>query len=544
MRAVISTAVPLLVGIGPWLAGIYVLWELFWAGSVWLAYVTWAVFVGYLSTVVIVRLYLWIMKEKDRIAARKLEVMTDRLVWGLISGVLLVFAVGFFNRAIHGEGIIWLQSPKAGWSIYIDLIGMNFTVQLSPLDLVSFGLIVVVAWIVVALPRGYMPEPVGELRRMLKSLRRVVFWRIALAVGVSVVIWIVLTLWLGAVEVPELRDEAVRLIGRDLGAVLGSGVAVALVLVSFLLRKGGAISWLLGSAGDVKIGRQLLLNVSILPPLVIGLLALGRVENDLGVWTVYGLLIYAGFIAWTLSIRIASGRGFRTALWQLAIVFGYAWMLTLAWGCVLSGVVQVGAGVERVAAPGAAGVVGNEGLLQDSWRGLESVMMFAVGVILVQIVYGLLYRETWGDALSDRWPGERPYYIMFGIIVLLFAAALPQQGWKPVIVLGLVLVLLLVPGYLFRRRISAYVLLTVRPGSTERVQEALKQQDIAASVLFGSHDLIAFIEIMRLPGDQDTLLALGRFVDDIRRIDDVVRTETLVDFSQMARFRIAARGSE
>jgi hypothetical protein len=171
-------------------------------------------------------------------------------------------------------------------------------------------------------------------------------------------------------------------------------------------------------------------------------------------------------------------------------------------------------------------------------------MNFTVGVILIQIVYGDVYRNTWGANLSDKWPGERPNYITFGIITGLFAAAAPQEGMSKLgIVAVVILGLLVVPGYLFIRKMSAYVLIRVRPGETENVQRYIEDQNIPASSLYGSYDLISMIEVLRLPAKRDSLSELTNKVRGaIRSISGMTHTETLIDFSQMVRFRRTVHG--
>lgn len=67
-------------------------------------------------------------------------------------------------------------------------------------------------------------------------------------------------------------------------------------------------------------------------------------------------------------------------------------------------------------------------------------------------------------------------------------------------------------------------------------------------MLFGSHDIIAFVEVMRVPEimrvaeSRGVLSELSDKIRTIRGMRGVVSTETLVDFSQMARFKLAAGG--
>src|SRR5262245_37444764 len=151
--------------------------------------------------------------------------------------------------------------------------------------------------------------------------------------------------------------------------------------------------------------RNIFLNTVIIPPLIAGLVLMGKIELDGGTWAVFGLFIFGGFIIWTLSIKMFSSPDMGNILGctLLAITYAFAAMLTLLWATIFGWYMSNETGVIR--------------------NTLPQLVNFAVGVILIQIVYGDVYRNTWGANLSDRWPGERPNYIIFGIILGLFAAA-------------------------------------------------------------------------------------------------------------------------
>jgi hypothetical protein len=175
----------------------------------------------------------------------------------------------------------------------------------------------------------------------------------------------------------------------------------------------------------------------------------------------------------------------------------------------------------------------------------EPVLNTALGVIIIQIVYGFLYRRIWGYRLSEQWPGDRPNYFIFATLIGVFAAAWPQESSKPWVVALIVLLLVFYPFFWLRSRLAAYVLIRVAPGYTEAVHDALNKREIGNAVLYGSLDLIAHIDIGPQNSKEEALLELTRRVkQDVRSVKGIIETETLVDFSRLASFRLVASSGD
>lgn len=269
--------------------------------------------------------------------------------------------------------------------------------------------------------------------------------------------------------------------------------------------------------------RALVFEAVVLPPIIVGAALVSGTLNA-ATAVVFGVFVYSGFSVWNIASKLIRDAR-RRFLGYLAVVaqFVYSALMTVLWALLFWCLEQ------NVCAPRSVFV---------------PILWVAIAAILVQVVFGPVYRNAWGRSLSDRWTRVGPEYAVFATIVCLGVASMPNNHvWKWAVVVVSVLALIVVPATLVRRSLTAYVLIRIQPGKTAAVVKALNARDVSASVVYGEYDVLAKIEAAGTPlpfgqTDKDArdLYELAAMVKHVRQPNlGVLDTQTLLEFSDFLR---------
>jgi len=420
--------------------------------------------------------------------------------------ILLTAAITQFNEGIHGDGIPYLNSAA-------DKVAIPFGLgKVSRFDISSAFMAFAVISALVALPMLPLSSRIRERQLHLQV------WVPVITVTLVVIAFFAGTLIVGQLPPNMGQSGPAATSNVEVLQAVFAALALLMALHGYFTNQPSLVDLLFsrGAAQNeawTESLRMMLFGVAILPPLIVGLVVtLGKL--DFGLAIVYGVFIYGGFMAWTLGIDIVSRNPRKMyAILQILVVFAYAGLITVLWVAVI-GAIQ-----------------------KTRPTAFNPVISAALGVILVQVVYGFLYRRTWGNSLSDLWPRERPNYVIFATIIIACVAATPQSVWKTLAVFLVVTALIFYPWLLLRRKLSAFVMIHVVPGSTEAVQRELHARGVQATVVYGTHDIVAHIEASGRESSSDALAELADSVKTkIRVIKGISETETLIDFSDIASY--------
>jgi ABC-type sugar transport system permease subunit len=549
-RAIFTNVLPLVLAIYP-------LYQ--YGGYLQVAY--WSVGFGLLATLVVaysnLRVFRQARDEGTFHAAQEMQPMFDKCCWSLMAVVLLVNSVDEMNRAFYAnQGINVLTSedyqlPHVGNFTALDVFSVACGLAL-------IGSMSVIPWLT---PPGSGTEARKAYRVQLKR------WVGALSVVVVLASLLVLYLlsrypamYFPDIPMPTKVDD------WSAGCAL---VGVLVFIVSYLgkqraffdlgyhgkepadehdgpldeapaagprLKPGGVAVPAAAPRQDTdttvisqRYLRRLKFEAVFMPPLVASVALVGGALNS-GKAVVFGFFIYGGFGLWSLAIKVIrdSQKGLKAGAFGLATLafqFFYALMMTVLWTVLL--------------------------VKLESFVGSMDAFKVALNVILsaifIQLVFGPVYRSVWARALSDEWIQASPEYFIVATAVCAGLAALHQEWYKPWLVGVAVLICIAAPMATLRRSLTAYVLIRVRPGFTERVRAKLFAADLNSSVLFGDYDVLVKVEV---PGnisifpkkgkgpqssknDVRELIELGALVHrEIRCLrGEILETQTLLDFS-------------
>jgi hypothetical protein len=510
----------------PLLASLTITALLISANKLWVLDTAGAVAIGFTSTLGFVGLHhLFSRFERFRVNSKRLSLVTDQFVWGLISFVLMMVAFEFLNRAMYRTGVFQLHTEKV-WGVF------------SAADSISLAILCVLLIVVLGYPLFFpAPRNVGALKEQLAIVASLSVFLSILFVLASLFIWYVLyrlyRIEGGYPPSPELQQTPILLptalqndwwVGITFGAVLiATGIYFGM---THILRRVG--SHLPSSIRILSLDlvRMLLLVLAVLPPLVSGMAFSAVVDAKtarlpLGTLLIFGLFMYGGFMVWALTIKLVHKISWRGAIVLLFFSFLYAWLITVLWATLIE-LVKTRWAVDRSV--------------------FEALLNMAVAVVLILVVYSFLYRRTWGRGLSDQWPGERANYIIFAIILGVLVVSVPNnQHLKAWLVSLTILTLLFFPAFLMRRRLSAWVMIRASLGSTEDLQEQLEDDEVDVASLYGPYELIARLEVERRKGTEDALTILSDKVQAIREKAGVTATETFIDISDLTSYWAGAR---
>jgi hypothetical protein len=534
-------------------------------------YILLSVFWGLLATTCIVIGYRLLVRNTTQVdASREMQPTFEKLSWMFLAALLLLAAINQFNAAFYGQGVYFISSnsPQTclGW----------LKLHLSDIASLSFGV-----WLVGGLLFIPLTANVLESTRQRQGFVRIVksVWLPTLLIGMALSVWVIFTHFPRADYLP-LKDTYVcpgeepppaAPVPTD-GAALLSVLGLLLFSYGYLVKHrtlvelyeagrlerrrtgpviqdGNASIAQNREAASMALSRNLrllVLNAVVLPPIIVGI-AMASESITLPTSIIYGVFIFSGFAVWSLAVQIARDKSTIIGLGIIAMQFFYSFLVTVLWVSLLLWL--------KFHLPNAAS--------QDFFA---KALKFALGAIFIQVVFGPVYVKTWGNALSEKWASASADYFIFAIVVVAGLAALPQplghedqfpyaelknqalmlviQVPYPVIKVIAVLIVLLGfvfgPAIILRRSLSAYVLIRVLPGQTERVMQSLGSRDVAATVVYGEYDVIAKLEVQGrstlfsrdTPDDGEELAELAATVkNSIRNVDGIVETHTLLDFS-------------
>jgi hypothetical protein len=534
-------------------------------------YISLSVFWGLLATTCIVIGYRLLVRNTTQVdASREMQPTFEKLSWMFLAALLLLAAINQFNAAFYNQGVYFISSnsPQTclGW----------LKLHLSDIASLSFGVWLVGGLLFIPLTANVL-ESTRQRQGFVRIVKRV--WLPTLLVGMALSVWIVFTYFPSAAYSPS--KDAYVCSGEQPppaapaptdGAALLSMLGVLLFSYGYLVKhrtlvelyeagrlerrqtgpaapNGRARNAPNRDAASLALSRNLrllVLNAVVLPPIIVGI-AMASESITLPTSVIYGVFIFSGFAVWSLAVQIARDKNTIVAIGIIVMQFFYSFLVTVLWVSILLWL--------KFHLPSVAS--------QDFFA---KALKFALGAIFIQVVFGPVYVKTWGNALSEKWASSSADYFIFAIVVVAGLAALPQplgheeqlpyaelknpalmlviQIPYPVIKIVAVLVALLGfvfgPAIILRRSLSAYVLIRVRPGQTERVMQRLGSCDVPATVVYGEYDVIAKLEVQGrstlfsrdTPDDGEELAELGATVKGaIRDIDGIVETQTLLDFS-------------
>jgi hypothetical protein len=272
--------------------------------------------------------------------------------------------------------------------------------------------------------------------------------------------------------------------------------------------------------------RTLVFESVVIPPIIVGA-ALVSGTLDEGTAAVYGVFVYSGFSVWNLSSKvILEARTRVEGCCAVVLQLIYSFLMTVLWAIIFWRLRIFVSGTDDAA------------FYSDIFN---AVLRFAVAAVFVQLVFGPVYRNAWGHSLSDRWLREGSEYAVLATVICVALAAMPERTEKAIWIISIVAILIVVPAWLLRRSLVAYVLLRVFPGRTEEVRKSLVASDISTAVVYGDFDIIAKIEV---PGRTAILrgkkrfdsVNLGALAASVKKAvrqggSGVRETQTLLDFS-------------
>jgi hypothetical protein len=506
----------------PVVLGGVIMTNLYASQKLWFLDAGMAVAVGLVSTVAVASLYsLFALSPRFVANAKRLKMITDPFIWGLVSVVFFLIAFGFLNRALYADGVFWLHTHKV-WD------------TLSLADFISLGLFVVLLIVLLLYPFIFsVSRDPDEARDLLFRVRALSIAFALMVLAGSVGAWYVLyrlnppTLLgaQGARQQAQLLAPGLQTTWWLSLALLGVVIATGLYLtLRQILELAEGVVRLV--PGTLEVVRMLLLVVVVLPPLV-GAMAFSASVVDgrlpVSVVAIFGLFLYGGVMVWTLAIKLIEVASWARSVLITTLSFAYAWVMTVLWATLIE-------------------LVGVLWVQQERRAVFDGLLNVSIAMLLIIVVYSSLYRRTWGRGLSDQWPGERANYMIFAMVFGLLIVSMPNdQNLKPIFVSIAILVLLFVPALLMRRRLAAWVLVQIKLGETHAVQEALEAEEIDVASVYGRDDLIAKIEVERRRGSEDALAALSKKVLKIRRTPGVASTETLIDLSHLTGYWIGPR---
>src|SRR5262245_47272506 len=211
--------------------GLYICFNLWTMGSISLPYVMMSVLIGFTSTLAVVVGYRILMNDQSlQRTATKLSIKIDQIVWGLISLVLLTFAISFFNRAMYNDGIFLLESSQ----YKVELSLHFFHMRLSLLDIWAIVLAIVLFLILVLLPRWNLPKSLGDLKGTLNSLQKLCILTIIISAMIAWLIWKSLPLSMR----PSTKSQDIILVtlSSKWWVTLLAAVGLLLVLISYFTK--------------------------------------------------------------------------------------------------------------------------------------------------------------------------------------------------------------------------------------------------------------------------------------------------------------------
>jgi len=494
---------------------------LLWYRVDWLGPLSFSIGIGVVSVLLFLGCHrILLRKAKYRTNSKKLTTVTDSAIWAAISFVLLAFSFHFTNKVIQGSGIYWLTHDQ-----------FHLPAGISLMDFISVGMFFMVFYQMVISPTVViLSDNIFRLADELEAVRNRAFVILIAVFVFSFLLWASLggPPPFGQVKRDALPTEFLSLpdVLQATSAFVAAAYAIAVIWIMYLT---GAFNRVINVLAPQRLAEVtdvvslLVLGIVIIPPMVVGLTLVAEKALGWGTAVIFGLFIYGGFVVWASSIKVADvAKSYVAAGVLVFVAFCTALLLTLAWVVTLRFVLTNSEQPEM----------------------LRRALYFVVAVVLILIVYSVLYRRVWGSSLSDQWPGERVNYIILGILLAVVNAAVPDTGLhKPLVVLASLVFLLLFPGRLLSRRLSAYVLIKTAPGTISSIRENLERRGVAVSSLFGTYGLIAHLEVPRASGTEDAIQALSEIVTaKIRSEPGVIFTETLLDYSHIVAFWTALEG--
>jgi len=533
----------------PFIIGVWFFVILSNSGKIWLWDIFYAVAFGLASTLLFALVQKPILRSPQfHMTASNISIMTDTIMWGLTSFILMGFAFNFLNRAVFKEGIFILATSK------------HRVFGLSILDFLAMGFFVLLCTFRLGYPRWYSPIPnnLGELRDDLNKVRSRAYGLVITVSLFALFAWYVLwkpefiyqqirklftefsidgtrvsyALLQGPstprLTLPSLMPDALL---SPLPVLLGMLALVSMIVVYFTWRR----LWiqldekrLLGGVQNkipaIELLPVLFLGVVVLPPLIVGVSIPSAIDHVTGrlLWgdiIIFGLFLYSGLLVWSTSMQLADKTPSPWLISILVFMFAYALFITILWILVIE-------------------FIRKYWLIDPIQANFDALINAAMSAILIILIFSALYRRVLGRSLSDSWPGERLNYMIFSMIVGPIVVSIPNNHVaKPFIILLAIIVLLMTPAILLRRRVSAFVLIITEPGATENVQQQLEEEGIESTSLFGRFGLIARIEVERRRGTEDALLNLSEKIQrQIRSKTGVLSTETLVDISHLTAY--------
>ncbi|MDR8402228.1 Lrp/AsnC ligand binding domain-containing protein [Paraburkholderia sp. USG1] len=497
--------------------------------------------------------------KQRELAAIEMQPTLDRVSWTLMAVVLLLNAIDGVNRVFQNDHGI----PKITSEIYT--LPTSYSPDFTRLDVwsLTLGFAMIIApvfcsWYTPA--RGAGPDDRRYLRKA--AIRHVVVLAVFASLGALLI--------LSYAHVSPLhapyQPEAPKIITSD--ELMWSASGLALFIFGYISDHGTsfelfkrAVAAMNGPSSSyddrsdaaprpkeshdrqekrnekvreffteddnliwLRILRRFFFESVVLPP-IIGSAALVSGALDPASAVIYGLFVYSGFSVWNLAVKVVQGRkNVPVGIFAVVIQFINAFLVTILWATVFWKLREF--------------VDHRE--LADFREPFKAVLGMALAAILVQVVFGPVYRNAWGKVLSDRWFLDGPEYVVFAVMVCVGLAAIPQSfPYKPCFVGGLLLLLILTPAMLVRRSLTAYVLIRVLPGKTEQVRKKLRAAELASAVVYGDFDLLVKVEVpgkLALPSAETDSRNLGLLAalvkKGIRSAEDGVReTQTLLDFS-------------
>ncbi|MGF6924277.1 hypothetical protein [Paraburkholderia sp. 40] len=480
-------------------------------------------------------------REKQTVDERDIQPTLDKMSWGLMAAVLLPSAVDEITQAFYYRGHIHWLTDK-GFSF---VSGSIF----NGLDVFSlaFGIVMIFAPLF-ALPIGAAFEKLQKKFGKLNQTKDENTFDKGHSNSIAVTLVLLAVMVVGTIVYfapvanhnepnfnppgpPPLYTWQLVMgslgIGLFLAGYLGNRKTIfELSCQSDRAEDDDKLLWL-------RTLKALTFESVVIPPLI-GSAALVSNTLDSASTVVYGLFIYSGFSVWNLSVKVIGGAS-NPLLGVSAVVlqFFYSFLMTVLWVVVFWKL---------------------EEFVNDG-RIFDAVLRVSLAAIFVQLVFGPVYRNAWGNHLSDRWFLEGPEYSIVATIICLGLGAIPERvDYKLCVTGAAIFLLVFVPAFLLRRSMTAYVLIRVRPGRTGEVRKALLAEDVASAVLYGDYDLLAKVE---LPGslsifgskamaDSMNLGLLAALVKRaVRRTDvGVTETQTLLDFSHAVHLPTNGRASQ
>jgi heme exporter protein D len=522
--------------LGPIAFAVYAAWQNF----LGFEYVGLSVLWGLLATFAIVLGYHLLVRTTTQAdASREMQPTFEKLSWMFLAALLLLAAVNRFNETFFNEGVFFLSSNKEQsclWGLKLHVIDIAS---------LSFGIWLVGGLLFIPLTANVL-ESTRQRQGFVRIVKRV--WIPTLIAGMVITAVVVYLAFPHAKEVgSSFMCEGERPLPRapdiEDGTAILSVLGVLLFVFGYLLKHRTLVelhaaqkaeqqrlsalpgdATIPGAAGESlllsKNLRLLVLNAVVLPPIIVGI-AMASGSIDIPTSVIYGVFIYSGFAVWGLAIQIAREKGRGAALGIILLQFVYAFLMTVLWISICLSLKNHLAG----------------DMSKDFFA---KAFKFALGAIFIQVVFGPVYVKTWGSALSEKWAQSSSDYFIFAMIVAAGLAAFPQSPLKLVLVVVAIATAMFGPAIILRRSLTAYVLIRVRPGSTEKVMQKLAASDVTATVVYGEFDVIAKLEIQgrstlrsrEAPDDGQELAELAATVKgSIRNVDGILETQTLLDFS-------------